>query len=116
MGHTAPTHHHRMLAATHRWPAVLVAVAAFLLVSYGGAIVAAPATLPLLYIALRQDATGRRLRLVIVAVAALTAAEVGWAVAYVAVGEAGPWIWLPPLAAWVGTAAAYARAVPPAAP
>jgi hypothetical protein len=39
-----------------------------------------------------------------------------WAVAYVTVGEARPWIWLLPLAAWVGTAAAYARTVPPTAP
>src|SRR5205809_2776032 len=114
MGHAAPTRH-RTVSAVGWWPGVVVAVAAFLLVSYGGAIVAAPATLPLLYLALRRDETGRRLRLVIVVVAALTAAETGWAVTYVAVGEARPWIWLLPLAAGVGTVAAYARAVPPVA-
>jgi hypothetical protein len=115
MGRTTPTHH-RPLAVVLRWPGLVAAVAAFLLVSYGGAIVAAPATLPLLYVALRQDRTGQRLRVVIVAVAALTAAEAGWALGYVTVGEAGPWIWLLPLAAGSGTAAAYAKAVPPAEP
>jgi hypothetical protein len=114
MRHTAPTRH-RTVSAVRRWPGVVVAAAAFLLVSYGGAIVAAPATLPLLYLALRRDETGRRLRLVIVAVAALTAAETGWAVGYLTLGEARPWIWLLPLAAGVGTVAAYARVVPPAA-
>jgi len=116
MGHTAddaPTRH-RTVPGIHRWPGVVVAVAAFLLVSYGGAIVAAPVTLPMLYFALRQDGTGRRLRLVIVGVAALTAAEAGWALAYLTAGEAQPWVWLVPLAALVGTAFAYARVVRPA--
>ncbi len=36
------------------WARVLVAVSAFLLLSMGGAIVAAPLTLPLLYLAVRE--------------------------------------------------------------
>ena len=38
------------------WARVLVAVSAFLLLSMGGAIVAAPLTLPLLYLAVRGPA------------------------------------------------------------
>src|SRR5256885_15573455 len=45
-----------------RWAGVLVAVSAFLLVSMGGAIVASPLTVPLLYLAVRAEATRSGLR------------------------------------------------------
>lgn len=48
-----------------------------------------------------------------IAIAAVTVAEVAWAAAYLAVAEAGPWIWLLPVAAGISTAVALAR--PPAA-
>lgn len=115
MGHNTPTLY-RAATAVRRWPVAVVAVAGLLLVSYGGGIVAAPVTLPLLYLAVRQDQTGRRLKAAIVVVAALTAAEAGWAAAYLAVGEARPWIWLLPLAAGAGIGVAYGTAKPAAQP
>ncbi len=45
-------------------------------------------------------------------IAALTVAEVAWAATYLTVAEAQPWIWLLPVAAGAGTAAAFARTPP----
>lgn len=95
---------------------VLVAVSAFLLLSMGGAIVAAPLTLPLLYLAVRNRQLGSGLRLAGLVIAALTVAEVAWAATYLTVAEARPWIWLVPIAAGAGTAAALARTPAPALP
>lgn len=92
---------------------VLVAVSAFLLLSMGGAVVAAPLTLPLLYLAVRNTELGAGLRLAAIVIAALTVAEVAWAATYLAVSETQPWIWLIPIGAGAGTAAALAR--PPVA-
>ena len=97
------------------WARVLVAVSAFLLLSMGGAIVAAPLTLPLLYLAVRGRRLAAGLRLTAVIVGALTVAEVAWAATYLTVDEAQPWIWLLPVAAGVATAAAFTR-TPPAIP
>lgn len=84
-------------------------MSAFLLLSMGGAVVAAPLTLPLLSIIARRGRCGTGLRTAAVLVAALTAAEVAWAATYLAIAEAGPWIWLLPVAAGIGTAAGLAR-------
>ena len=92
-----------------RWAGVLVAVSAFLLVSMGGAVVASPLTVPLLYLAVRAEATRSGLRRAAVVVAALTAAEVAWAATYLAVSEAKPWIWAVPAAVCLATAAAFSR-------
>ena len=91
------------------WARVLVAVSAFLLVSMGGAILAAPLTLPLLYLAVRDGRMGAGLRVAAVVIAALTVAEVAWAATYLAAAEAQPWIWLLPVAAAVATARTFAR-------
>jgi hypothetical protein len=91
-----------------------VAVSAFLLLSMGGAVVAAPMTLPLLYLAIRSGRMGAGLRAAAVVIAALTVAEVAWAATYLAVSEAQPWIWLLPLAAAAGTAGSFGRS--PAGP
>jgi hypothetical protein len=91
------------------WARALLAVSAFLLLSMGGALVAAPLTLPLLWLALRGGRLGGGLRLVAVAVAALTVAEVAWAATYLAVEEAQPWIWLLPVTAGLATAGGFAR-------
>ena len=79
------------------WARVLVAVSAFLLVSMGGAIVAAPLTVPLLYLAVRGDGIGPGLRAAAVVIAAFT------------VAEAQPWIWLLSAAAGAATATTLAR-------
>ncbi len=86
-----------------------MAVSAFLLLSMGGAIVAAPLTLPLLYLAIRAGRMGAGLRSAAVVIAALTVAEVAWAATYLAVEEAQPWIWLLPFAAGAVTANTFAR-------
>jgi hypothetical protein len=70
-----------------------------LLLSMGGAILAAPAVLPLLWWAAR---TTRGIRLIGVILAALVVGEVVWAGVYVVVGERQPYIWaLPALSAAV---------------
>ena len=91
------------------WARVLVALSAFLLLSMGGAIVAAPLTLPLLYLAVRGGRMSSGLRLAAVMIAALTVAEVAWAAAYLTVAESQPWIWLLPAAAGAATASGFAR-------
>lgn len=91
------------------WARVLVMVSACLLLSMGGTIVAAPLTLPLLYLAASSGRLSAGLRTAAVVVAALTVAEVAWAATYLAVAEAEPWIWLVPVAAGGATAAAFVR-------
>jgi hypothetical protein len=92
-------------------PGAVVAVAALLLVSMGGAVVAAPVTVPALVWVARGCAGG--LRAAAVVVAALTAAELGWALVYLVAGEAEPVIWLVPLV--TGLATGWAAAHRPAA-
>ena len=91
------------------WARVLVGVSAFLLLSMGGAIVAAPLTVPLLFLAVRGGRIGAGLRTAAVVIAALTVAEVAWAATYLAVAEAKPWIWLVPAGAGAATAATLTR-------
>jgi hypothetical protein len=91
------------------WARVLVAASAFLLLSMGGAIVAAPLTLPLLYLAGQGDRIGAGLRTAAVVIASLTVAEVAWAATYLTMAEARPWIWLLPLAAGAAAASAFGR-------
>lgn len=66
------------------WARVLVAVSACLLLSMVGAILAAPLTVPLLYLVARSDG-GTGLRVAAVTVGALTVAEIAWAATYLAV-------------------------------
>jgi hypothetical protein len=71
-----------------------------LLLSMGGAILAAPVVLPLLWWAART--TGRGIRVLGAILAALVVGEVAWAGVYVVVGERQPYIWaLPALSAAV---------------
>jgi hypothetical protein len=91
------------------WDLVVVAVGGCLLLSMGGAILAAPLTMPLLYLAIRTERTPAGLRAAAVVVAALTVAEVAWAATYLAVAEVQPWIWLVPVATGAGTAALFGR-------
>ena len=95
------------------WARVLVAVSAFLLLSMGGAIVAAPLSLPLLYLAVRSGRLGTSLRTAAIVVAGLTVAEVVWAATYLAMAEAQPWIWLLPSVAGAAVAAGLARDAEP---
>jgi hypothetical protein len=73
-------------------------VAGFLLLSMGGAIIAAPLTVPLMFVAMRRHPS-RGFRIAGAVLIGLTIAEVAWALTYVAISEAKPWIWLLPLVA-----------------
>ncbi len=66
--------------------------------TFGGAVVAAPLTLPLLVRTGRTTSSGT-VRGLAAVIAGLTAAQVGWALVYVAVGESQPSIWLMPAVA-----------------
>ena len=67
-----------------RWARILVAVSAFLLVSMSGAIAAAPLTLPLLYLVIRDGRFGAGLRSAAVVIGMLTVVEIAWAATYLA--------------------------------
>jgi len=87
---------------------VLVGVCTVLLVSYGGAIVAAPVTVPLLFLAARSSSSiGYRVCAGLVVV--LTIAEFVWALTYLTLGEARPLIWLVPTLATLAAGVVYAR-------
>jgi O-antigen/teichoic acid export membrane protein len=89
------------VSVTTRWRTVGVVVfcaAGFLLISMGGAIIAAPLTVPLMFVVARRHPT-KSFRAIGAALVGATAAEVAWAVTYLAADEAKPWIWLVPLAA-----------------
>ena len=88
---------------------LVMAVMTFLLGSMGGAIVAAPLTLPLLVISVRAHPT-RAFRAAGAIIGGLTAAEVVWAATYMAVGERMPVIWLLPLLGGLMFAALLAAA------
>ncbi len=92
----------------------LFCVSAFLLLSMGGAIVAAPLTLPLLFVVVlrRRTTTFRAMGALL---AGATVGEVVWALTYMAADEAKPWIWLLPLTALLATAIALLRMSSPRA-
>jgi hypothetical protein len=91
---------------------VLVGVCTVLLVSYGGAIFAAPFTVPLLFLAARSSSSnGYRVCAGVVVV--LTIAESAWAVTYLTFGEARPLIWLIPALATLAVGVIYARLAKP---
>jgi len=86
----------------------LFGVSAFLLLSMGGAIVAAPVTVPLLFVVVRHHPT-TAFRVTGALLAAATSAEVVWALTYLAVEDATPWIWLLPLVGAAATSWALLR-------
>ena len=87
---------------------VLFVVAGALLVSMGGAVAAAPFTLPLLFLVVRANPT-RPFRWAGAVIGGLTAAELAWAILYVAAGEVAVLIWLIPLSVGVAAATVFAR-------
>jgi hypothetical protein len=90
----------------------LLFLTTLLLISFGGAIVAAPVTIPLLLLAVRASPSkGYRVWAGVVVV--LTMAEVAWALTYFAVGEAKPAIWLVPTLAALGVIVGYVRLARP---
>src|SRR5438128_2688702 len=73
----------------------------FLLLGQGEAIYAAPALVPALWVASRVSRLGGAVGFTVLA--ALVMTEVGWAIAYVTVGEIQPWITMAPSLAFVTT-------------
>lgn len=97
-----------------RWRAAGVAtfvVAGFLLLSMGGAIVAAPITVPLMWMAASRHPT-RPFRVAATVLSALTVAEVVWALTYLTVDEARPWIWVLPAVTALAAMAVCRRLAP----
>ena len=94
-----------------RGAVITVATAILLLGTIGGAIVAAPITLPLLYRIARRYPT-RGMRITAAVVGGLTCVEAVWAVCYLALEEATPWIWLVPALAGIAWTAGLLRAGP----
>lgn len=82
---------------------VVFAIATILLMSMGGAIFAAPITIPLMVLTARHHPTVA-FRAAGTVLVGLTVAEVVWALAYLRLGEVQPWIWLLPLLAGVRAA------------
>jgi hypothetical protein len=91
---------------TVRW--ILVALGAVLLVSMGGAIVAAPLLVPALVLAIRTSGSSA-FRGAATTILVLTVGEVAWAVTYLAVEESQPAIWLVPVAVMAAVAATSSR-------
>ena len=83
---------------------VLFAIATFLLLTMGAAIIAAPVTVPLLFLVVYHWPT-RVFRVIGAVLVGATVAEVLWAITYVTIAEAKPWIWLVPLAAAIAAGA-----------
>jgi hypothetical protein len=95
-------------SAPTRWRnagVVLFCVAAFLLISMGGAIIAGPLTVPLMFVVTRRHPT-MAYRAIAAVLTGATVAEVVWALTYVVADEAKPWIWLLPLVAAIVAIAA----------
>lgn len=103
------------MSEAQRWGAIGVVtfvVAGFLLLSMGGAIVAAPITVPLMFIAASRRPT-RPFRAAAVVLSSLTVAEVVWAVTYLVVEDSQPWIWLlPALGALTAVTVSWRRNTP----
>ena len=93
---------HLRTERSRRWPVPLLLLSGFLLLSMGGAVVAAPVTVPLGVVAAHQDP---RYRWPVAAVGGLTVTEAVWALTYVLLGEQRPWIVALPGLAGVGFAA-----------
>ena len=88
-------------------------VAAVVLISMGGAVVAAPVIVPLMFLAAQRHPT-TTFRVIGVLLGGLTAAEVVWAVTYLQLGESQPWIWLLPMVGGVIAALIFGAGTNPA--
>lgn len=91
----------------------LFLLSGLLLLTYGGQVVAAPLTLPLMYLAVRRHPTAP-FRWIGGVLAGLTTVEVAWAVVYVFDGETKPSVWLLPLTAGIVVLAVFATTKRPA--
>lgn len=98
-------HHDRV--RTSRLSVGLFLLSGFLLMSMGGAVVAAPVTLPLMYLAVRRHPTAA-FRWAGGVLAALTTVELVWAVVYLVADETKPSIWLLPLASGIAVLGLFA--------
>lgn len=79
---------------------VLIVGTAILLLSFGGAIWAAPVTIPLLIYAICKVKLTCRWRIIAALILALTVTQCTWAIMYITVGESNPSVWIAPIAAF----------------
>lgn len=86
---------------------LLFIVAAALLTSFGGGILAAPVTLPLMVLVVLRNPS-RNFRVAGAVIGGLTAAELAWGLVYLVAGEARVVIWMLPLACGIVTALGFA--------
>ncbi|HEV2810759.1 MAG TPA: hypothetical protein VGV93_10235 [Acidimicrobiales bacterium] len=93
---------------------LLFTIAGLLLLSMGGAVLAAPVTVPLMLVVCQRHRT-TTFRVAGVVLVGLTVAEVVWALTYLQLQEAQPWIWLVPLLGGVIAAASFMAATKAAA-
>jgi hypothetical protein len=94
----------------------LFLLTALLLTSVGGlGIVAAPVTLPLMYLVVRSNPTPP-FRVAGGLIGGLTAAELAWGLVYLAAGEVPVVIWLAPVTLGLATASTFALAGRPTSP
>lgn len=88
---------------------LLFVVAAMLLTSIGGlAIVAAPVTLPLMFLAVLRHPS-RAFRTAGALIGGLTAAQLSWGLLYIGAGDPRVVIWLFPLACGTAAALGFAK-------
>lgn len=87
---------------------LLFVVAAVLLTSFGGGILAAPVTLPLMVLVVLRNPS-RNFRVAAAVIGGLTAAELTWGLLYIVAGEPRVVIWLVPLACGMATALGFAK-------
>lgn len=78
----------------------------------GGAVVAAPLTVPLMVLVSRRHPTASY-RIAGMLIIGLTVAEVVWALTYLQLDEAQPWIWLLPLLGGLIAAGSFIAATNP---
>ena len=91
---------------------IVFAVAAFLLLSMGGAVIAAPITVPLMLVVSRRHPT-TTFRVAGVVLVGLTVAEVVWVLTYLQLQEAQQWIWLVPVLGGAIAAGSFIAATNP---
>ena len=86
---------------------VVFVVAGALLTSFGGAgIVAAPVTLPLLYLVVSHHPS-RGFRIAGAVIGGLTAVELSWGLVYAAAGEVARVVWLLPMCCGLAAAVGF---------
>lgn len=101
----------RLTAQESSWRIVgilVFSVSGILLLSMGGAIIAAPITLPMMFLTSRRHPTGG-FCIAATVLGALTVVESVWALTFFQLSEAKPWIWLLPAVGGIAAGLMFAN-------